>query len=183
MVPSISERWYWYQASEMSAVKRCSITDVAWRCCNVDEEAPPDSPQKLLSALTEWWPVKCNMMWRVDKSVHYCIRKSCLCNVLIISVIWYRYIGVLVPLTMLPRRGLLAPLAVPLPSVFFIELGLWPWAKGTWYQATATSGTIVRYERYQNSAIITKLSYSSIYFSKHLSLSKCSSARLRQASE
>lgn len=29
MVPSISERWYWYQASEMSAVKRCSITDVA----------------------------------------------------------------------------------------------------------------------------------------------------------
>ena len=44
---------------------------------------------------------------------------------MIISVIWYRYIGVLVSPEMLPRRGLLAPLAVPLPSVFFMELRFW----------------------------------------------------------
>ena len=42
-----------------------------------------------------------------------------------ISVIWYRYIGDSVPVTYMPRRGLLAPLAAPLPSVFFMELRLW----------------------------------------------------------
>ena len=42
--------------------------------------------------------------------------------IMIISANWYRYIGVLVPVAMLPRRGLLAPLAAPLSSVFFIEL-------------------------------------------------------------
>lgn len=43
---------------------------------------------------------------------------------LIISVIWYRYIGGLVPIPYMPRRGLLASLAAPLPSVFFMELRL-----------------------------------------------------------
>ena len=38
---------------------------------------------------------------------------------------WYRYIGVLVPTAMLPGRGLLATLAAPLLSVFFMELRLW----------------------------------------------------------
>ena len=37
---------------------------------------------------------------------------------MIISAIKYRYIGVLVPTAMLPCRGLLAPLAAPLHSVF-----------------------------------------------------------------
>ena len=43
---------------------------------------------------------------------------------MIISAIWYHYIGDSVPITYMPRRGLLAPLAAPLPSVFFMELRL-----------------------------------------------------------
>ena len=43
---------------------------------------------------------------------------------MIVSLAWYCYIAVLVPTAIVPRRGLLAPLAAPLPSVFFIELGL-----------------------------------------------------------
>ena len=41
------------------------------------------------------------------------------------SKIWYRNIDGLEPITYMPRRGLLAPLAAPLPSVFFMELRLW----------------------------------------------------------
>ena len=38
---------------------------------------------------------------------------------MIISVIWYLYIGVFVPTAMVPCRRFLASLAAPLPSVFF----------------------------------------------------------------
>lgn len=72
----------------------------------------------------------------------------------IISVIWYRYIGVLVPAALLPRRGLLAPLAAPLPSVFFMELRLRRSLNNYRYHLCATAGTSMRYRRYHFSAII-----------------------------
>ena len=73
---------------------------------------------------------------------------------LIISAFWYRYIGVLVPTAMMPCRGLLAPLAAPLPSVFFMELRLRRYLNNCRYHRCATSGTSMRYRRYHYSAII-----------------------------
>lgn len=59
---------------------------------------------------------------------------------------------------MLPCRVLLAP-GDAAPLGVFLEIDLRPWTKGTRYQATATRGTIVRYERYQDSAIINQNKY------------------------
>lgn len=73
---------------------------------------------------------------------------------MIILVIWYRYICVLVPVAMLPPRGLLVPLAALFPSLFFIESDLRPLVEDTRLQTSATRDTIKRCGRYQNSAII-----------------------------
>lgn len=60
----------------------------------------------------------------------------------------------MVPTAMMSRRGLLAPLAAPLPSVFFMELRLRRYFNNCRYHGCATNGTSMRYRRYHYSAII-----------------------------
>ena len=59
------------------------------------------------------------------------------------------------------RRGLLAPLATPFPSVFFIVLPSVPGLRYGRYHASATNGTIKTLQRYQEAAII--IFFQSVY--------------------
>ena len=45
----------------------------------------------------------------------------------------------------LSRRGLLAPLAMPFPSVFFIVLPTVSYLRYEWYSSCATHGIVMRY--------------------------------------